>query len=364
MAAGAADAGRALTAMTWGTGPQRARLADGRWHFQHGPIDLVIAADGEADAVAAALEAAWLRFVPLLGALAAELPVLRRDARGLVRPTAADGAGPVPRATVPMPVAGVVAARMVQATAALGLRFDRFVTPMAAVAGAVAEHVAECFDRAGIRRASVNNGGDIALVLAPGAHWDIGVVADPSRPDVGATLRIASADRPRGVATSGWHGRSLSLGIADSVTVLADDAPAADAAATLIANEVDLPGHPRIVRRPADEIRDGSDLGRLPVTVGVPDLAPEEIGSALARGAAFARSVIDAGLARHALLTLQGRTVAVGDDAAASAARRVPGVALHVTMPDDAVPGAGPDRPARPPNRPQEPPTCPHRSAS
>ena len=48
----------------------------------------------------------------------------------------------------------------------------------------------------------------------------------------------------RGIATSGWRGRSFSLGIADAVTVLAATAAEADAAATMIANAVDLPGHP------------------------------------------------------------------------------------------------------------------------
>jgi ApbE superfamily uncharacterized protein (UPF0280 family) len=300
----------------WGEAPQRMRLADGRWHFRHGPIDLVIAAESNpaepmlaADRVGpsphrqvlAALDAAWARFVPLLGALAAELPALRADAR---EPAVV--------------VRGAVAARMLAATRAIGACFDLFVTPMAAVAGAVAEHIAECFERPGIHRASVNNGGDIALVLAPGAYWDVGVVADPARPEVGARLHIAATDRLRGVATSGWHGRSLSLGIADSVTVLADDAPAADAAATLIANHVDLPGHDGIVRLPAERVRDGSDLGARLATVAVPSLSAAEIDAALDRGVAFAARVIEAGLARQALLTLQGCTRAVSACATAS----------------------------------------------
>ena len=53
----------------------------------------------------------------------------------------------------------------------------------------------------------------------------------------------------RGIATSGWRGRSFSLGIADAVTVLAATAAEADAAATVIANAVDLPGHPAIDTR-------------------------------------------------------------------------------------------------------------------
>src|SRR5690606_39281358 len=41
------------------SGAVAARLEGGRWHFQHGPIDLVIGADGDTDAVQQAVEAAW-----------------------------------------------------------------------------------------------------------------------------------------------------------------------------------------------------------------------------------------------------------------------------------------------------------------
>jgi ApbE superfamily uncharacterized protein (UPF0280 family) len=71
------------------------------------------------------------------------------------------------------------------------------------------------------------------------------------------------------VATSGWRckgkgGRSFSFGIADAVTVLAGSAAAADAAATVIANAVDLPGHGAITRRPASAIDPDSDLATVP----------------------------------------------------------------------------------------------------
>ena len=72
--------------------------------------------------------------------------------------------------------------------------------------------------------------------------------------------------RSAGVATSGRHGRSFSLGIADAVTVLARTASQADAAATIIANAVDLPGHPAVRRMPANELQPDSDLGARPVT--------------------------------------------------------------------------------------------------
>ena len=77
---------------------------------------------------------------------------------------------------------------------------------------------------------------------------------------------IDADDPARGIATSGRHGRSFSLGIADAVTVLARTASQADAAATIIANAVDLPGHPAIVRCPANELQPDSDLGARLVT--------------------------------------------------------------------------------------------------
>ena len=77
----------------------------------------------------------------------------------------------------------------------------------------------------------------------------------------------------RGVATSGWRGRSFSLGIADAVTVFAGTAAVADAAATLIANAVDLPGHPAFARAPARRCDPQSDLGERLVTVDVGPLA-------------------------------------------------------------------------------------------
>ena len=114
-----------------------------------------------------------------------------------------------------------------------------------------------------LARAYVNNGGDIALHLAPGAAFSIGMIDRPDRPAVRQGGDIGCRQCP-GIATSGRHGRSFSLGIADAATVLAATAAAADAAATVIANAVDLPGHPGITRRPARDFDPQSDLGRSP----------------------------------------------------------------------------------------------------
>lgn len=275
----------------------RAALGPGRWHFQHGPIDLVIGATGSADAVAESLEHAWSRFVGVLAELVAELAVLR--ARVDDRRCA---------------LAGPVARRMWSACTPFAAQF---VTPMAAVAGSVAQEIAGSFAREGIERAWINNGGDIALQLAPGASARIAVCSDPRvRPTDEATAQSrALADRivvdaaspVRGVATSGWRGRSFSLGIADAVTVLARSAAQADVAATMIANAVDC-DDPAVVRRPACELKDDSDLGARPVTVAVGPLAPACVERALDRGEAYARELLARGLAVSALLSLQGRS--------------------------------------------------------
>lgn len=271
-------------------GPVARLLPDGeRLHLQHGPIDLVIGADGVGGARALAFQAAVARFETVLTELVAELPLLRR----------AVGERP----------SGVIAQRMVAATLPHGDRV--FVTPMAAVAGAVAEEIlAALCAAAPLERAYVNNGGDIALHLTPGARFTI-AVAGPEGQDFGR-VDLAHADPVRGIATSGQRGRSLSLGIADGVTVLAATAAVADAAATLIANEVDLPDHPAIHRVRACDIQSDSDLGERLVTRHTGPLSPDEVARALTRGAKAARRMQVAGQIHAAALFLRGQVITVG----------------------------------------------------
>jgi len=274
--------------------PQRRRLPDGRLHLHDGPIDLIIEAFGETSAVEAAYVAAWRRFTSVLDELCAELPLLRAD----------------PSAGSPAPL-GPVARRMAAAVAPFRAR--RFLTPMAAVAGAVAEEILEAMTSGRrLTRAYVNNGGDVALPLGPGETFSIGMVDRPDRPSLFGRATIGAADRVRGVATSGWRGRSFSLGVADAVTVLATSAALADAAATLIANAVDIAGHPAIERAPACDLDPQSDLGERRVTVAVGPLTPGEIERALASGAAEAELWRGAGLIEAAALRLGEGTRLVG----------------------------------------------------
>jgi len=269
------------------TGAQSALLPDGRLHLQHGPMDLIVEAFGTPEAVRAAHARAIARFEGMLPALVAELPALRSEAPG--------------------PLRGRVAQAMAAAVAPFR---PAFITPMAAVAGAVADAVcAALVAGGGLARAYVNNGGDIALWLAPGQALTAAIAARPGAPD---RVRITHTDPVRGIATSGRGGRSLSLGIADAVTVLAATAAAADAAATMIANAVDLPGHPAITRRPACELQTDSDLGDRLVTCAVAPLAEADVAMALDRGAAFARSLQARGLIAGAALFLQGAAQVTG----------------------------------------------------
>jgi ApbE superfamily uncharacterized protein (UPF0280 family) len=301
---------------------QRTRYDDGRWHLQHGPIDLIIDANGDPDAVRAAHEACWTRFTGVLDELVRELSVLRAPiAQGM---RACD-----------CPCEGAIARRM---WLACHTHRARFITPMAAVAGSVADELIAAYAREGIVRAYINNGGDIAFHLAThralDAHYAIGVFADIARFDpaqsqasgrdaspLDARLTLHAHQPVRGVATSGWRGRSFSLGIADSVTVLARDAASADAAATMIANAVDIE-HPGIVRRPASSLKDDSDLGDRLVTVDVPLLPPPLVEFALERGAQEAQRLCDAGIIEGAALFLQRCARVVGAGAGVAAPSR------------------------------------------
>ncbi|MEM9319156.1 MAG: UPF0280 family protein [Pseudomonadota bacterium] len=274
-------------------GPKAAYL-DGteRLHLQHGPIDLIIGAEADQPAARqAAFETAISRFETLLEELVAELPLLRQ---------------PLPLAAAPE---GFVARRMYQAADLYAAH--SFVTPMIAVAGAVADEILDVMTSAvSLRRAYVNNGGDIALHLTPGAQYAAAMIS-PDGTDLGR-IAIEAGTGIGGLATSGRAGRSLSLGIADSVTVAAFDAARADSAATLIANAVDLPEHPGIRREAANQLQPDSDLGARAVVCDVPTLSMDEKAAALARGQACAEAMIRDGTIAGAALFLQQSSEIVG----------------------------------------------------
>jgi hypothetical protein len=275
--------------------PQIALLPDGkRLHLQDGPIDLIVEAKGSAGEVRAAYDAAARRFTGLLDELCDELVELRKPAD--------------PKHCA---LKRIVARRM--HAAVVPFTENGFITPMAAVAGSVAEEILGAMvGVASLDRAYVNNGGDIALHLARDEQFTIGLIDRPDRQGLMRSMVIDANDPVRGIATSGRHGRSFSLGIADAVTVLAQTASKADAAATVVANAVDLPRHPAVIRLPANELQPDSDLGARLVTRDVGALSESEVEQALEAGADCARRLLATGLIEGAALRLQGETIVVG----------------------------------------------------
>lgn len=279
--------------------PQRSQLMNGQQHFSWGPIDLIIGAHiefgGNEKIIKQAHDNAWLRFQHILPDLVKELSTLKQA----VRPETDN------------PCNGSIARSMWQACHPL---LPNFITPMAAVAGAVADEMIKNYHINGIGKAWVNNGGDIAVHLAPNQSIPVGICADAYRAnhniqELGAyTLDgqfiISAKDPIRGIATSGWQGRSFSMGIADSVTVLAQNAACADAAATIIANAVNV-NDDRILRRKACDLNDDSDLGERLITVNVPTLEHDVLEYALENGVLTAQALKDQGLIWGAILTCQ-----------------------------------------------------------
>lgn len=265
--------------------PQASVLPDGRLHLNHGPIDLIIQAWGTDRLVA--FEQATARFQTTLTELAGELPLLRK---------------PVSDA---LPIADIAQ----EMAKAVGRHSDVFITPMAAVAGAVADEICNKMCKGlALEKAYVNNGGDIAFHLSEGQHLDCAIHAGRDAGHVSL-----SADQPaRGLATSGWQGRSHSLGIADAVTVIAPTAAMADVAATLIANAVNLPNHPAITRHAANSLSPDSDLGNRPVITAVGPLTNTEVATALTGGQDIANGMINAGKITAAALFLRGQNCYAG----------------------------------------------------
>ncbi len=192
------------------TGACAALSRDGRrLHLQHGPIDVMIEAEGGHDQRRQAYSAAVHFFADVLATLAGELCELRAE-------ISASHPG----------LKGDIARAMWSACAPFAS--DR-ITPMASVAGAVADAILSVMcDAADLSKAWVNNGGDIAFHRRAGIGF---LWSDPACRGPRRRGAITAHDRPRGIASSGCAtfgrgGRSFSLGIADCVTVLADNARA------------------------------------------------------------------------------------------------------------------------------------------
>ena len=271
---------------------------DHRLHLQEGPINLILDVDAFKDIREHLFISAKKRVSTVLRELVLELDLLKLPWKIH---------SPVPK--------GEIAKRMFYAVSDL----DVFVTPMAAVAGAVADEILDVMRKTvensdyyldNVKRMYVNNGGDLSFWLKNGSSFSVGVIDNIETPELNTKVSLHHESPVRGIATSGWRGRSQSLGIADAVTVLAKSAVEADVAATLIANDVNIE-YPGIEKRPASELKDDSDLGSMPVTVDVPSLPDFMVSEALNKGAKTARKFINMGIIETAYLSLQKQTLVV-----------------------------------------------------
>ncbi|WP_051548186.1 UPF0280 family protein [Sneathiella glossodoripedis] len=285
-------------------------MPDGRrLHLQHGPIDLICLAEGPDIEVYKAYQQADRYFETLLQGLVNDLPILRQKAGEEGR-------------WIKAPNICAVSENMIKAAEQFSHSY--FVTPMAGVAGAVADAVlTEMCRETNLAKAYVNNGGDIAFSLSPGKVFKTVIVDNPDNPRCDAEIEITNSQPVRGIATSGWRGRSLSMGIADAVTVLARNAVDADIAATLIAGDVYVADN-AVLQRPAEEIDASTDLGRRLVTVDVKTLSPQARREALMKGMRTANVFMSKGVISGAYLSLQGEVKSV------SMSKRIFRERLHV----------------------------------
>lgn len=265
--------------------------------MRHGPIELFLRVDTDETLKRyEAFKVAAREFKPILPDLCGELGLLRQ-------PIGAKIANP----------GSPVAVKMIEAASLFS--DNCFVTPMVAVAGSVADYLVDCVSRkVSAKRIYVNNGGDISVKLAKEETFAVGICSDVATGEITSNATVHASDGIGGIATSGWAGRSHSLGIADAVTVFAGTAAIADTAATLIANAVDLNSSQKVTRAPANDLSPDSDLGGKLVTAHVAQLDEFEKQDALAAGAEFAQELIHSGVVHSAYLSIQGQATVVERD--------------------------------------------------
>lgn len=191
-----------------------------------------------------------------------------------------------------------MAGRMVNSVKAIG---DADLTPMAAVAGTIADAVADRLFEQGATRVIVDNGGDIAIRLFGEETATVGIRPQVTNPMISHLIQLDAVRPAWGVTTSGLGGRSFTRGIASAVTVLAASAAAADAASTAIANACFVENE-NIRQIPAELIDPNTDLAGIPVTVSVGELSRAEIKAAIEKALHRAEDLIARGVILGALI--------------------------------------------------------------
>lgn len=253
---------------------------------ENGPLRLVIQAySGETPELELAKEAAQYSFT-CLEMVAGELELLRQPHPRI------DGAAH-----------HQISETMINSVRLIG---DNDLTPMAAVAGTIADYVAEYLYERGVGRVIVENGGDIAIRLQPGEVVRVGFRPKITDQDVSHLITINSKSHTWGVNTSGLGGRSLTRGIATGVTAFAHTSSVADAAATAIANSCFVEDS-KIVQVPANSIDPHTDLGTLPVTLSAEGVSEKSNDIALENGLKKAEMLVASNAIQGVLLAVGGK---------------------------------------------------------
>lgn len=234
-------------------------LPDGRVFVDYGPTSMVITARRQGVPAVDLAKAVFPLIQDALGEIAKALPVLRQ----------------YPREGDFSQLEGLP---QVMAEAALATG-EETLTPMAAVAGTVADAVADWLFARGADLVAVNNGGDVALRLGPGQQMRMGILPDLEGA-ISQVITLRAEDGIGGVCTSGLGGRSLTRGIANSVTVFSRRCALADACATHIAN-CSYIDSPRVHTCLAGELEPESDIAALRVVRQVEALEEREIQQGL-----------------------------------------------------------------------------------
>lgn len=179
------------------------------------------------------------------------------------------------------------------------------LTPLAAVAGAASDMVADFLIAKGGTKIIVDNGGDIAIRLKGDEQARIGIKTEIAARKPDYLLVIDSRMGVGGVATSGLGGRSFTKGIASAVTVLSDNASSADAAATVIANATNAE-HPAITRCLPETVYPDTDIAGEWVTESAGELPPEKVSEALRKGLSEAYRLHRKGHIKGAFIAVKG----------------------------------------------------------
>lgn len=259
-------------------------VGPGKVFLDYGPISMVIAASRDGEPMTELCRDAGQVAVDCLSELGPQLKYLKRSWTQCE----------------PDELSGVAFA-MWQAVQSTG---DINLTPMAAVAGAFADKVADWLQQQGATKALVNNGGDVAIRLLADETTKVGVMPEIGGVGFSKLVRLTAGDGIGGIATSGLGGRSFTCGIMESVTVLAKSCAVADAFATSLANGSYIDS-PAVVRGLARLIDPDTDIPDLMVTESVGRLTPQEVQQSMQQVLTRLRDNVDKRIIKGATLHLQ-----------------------------------------------------------